>query len=147
MKREVTQMATPINYKELTQDHVTYSVTTAETGRLSELMAIQALVRNGYEVAEPTVTSAHDLVIRRPGKRHYERAQVKTVYVRSDRGGALVVCGAKNSGKPYSIEEADVIIGVDRFDVYVIENASQREYWAQNERIAAGKWTKLSLFA
>ena len=140
-------MATPINYKELTQDHVTYSVTTAETGRLSELMAIQALVRNGYEVAEPTVTAAHDLVIRRPGKRHYERAQVKTVYVRSDRGGALVVCGAKNSGKPYSIEEADVIIGVDRFDVYVIENASQREYWAQNERIAAGKWTKLSLFA
>lgn len=140
-------MATPINYKELTQDHVSYCVTTAETGRLSELMAVQALIRNGYEVAEPVVTAAHDLVVRRPGKRHYERAQVKTVYVRQDRGGALVVSGAKNSGKPYSIEEADVIIGVDRFDVYVIENASQREYWAQNETIAAGKWTKLSLFA
>ncbi|WP_144239336.1 hypothetical protein [Exiguobacterium undae] len=120
-------------------------LTSAQTGRLSEITAAVALIRNGYEVAEPLVVSSYDYLIKRPGRNIFEKAQIKTVCVREDRDGALVVKGAKNSGVPYSLDEASVIIGVDRFTAYIIENREQSEYWAKDEVVAAGKWEKVSL--
>lgn len=138
-------MSTPTNLALLTPEVLTSALTSAQTGRLSELTAAVALIRNGYEVAEPLVVSAYDYLIKRPGSDVFEQAQIKTVYVREDRDGALVVKGAKNNGMPYSREEASVIIGVDRFNAYIIENREQSEYWAKDEVVAAGKWEKVSL--
>lgn len=134
-------MSTPTNLALLTPE----VLTSAQTGRLSELTAAVVLIRNGYEVAEPLVVSSYDYLIKRPGSDVFEKAQIKTVYVREDRDGALVVKGAKNNGMPYSLDEASVIIGVDRFSAYIIENREQSEYWAKDEVVAAGKWDKVSL--
>jgi len=134
-------MSTPTNYALLTPE----VLTSAQNGRPSELTAAVALIRNGYEVAKSLAISSYGYLIKRPGSNIFEKAQIKTVYVREDRDGALILKGVKKSDAPYSLDEASIIIGIDRFTAYIIENCEQSEYWEENDIVPAGKWKKVSL--
>lgn len=134
-------MSTPTNYALLTLE----VLTSIQTGRLSELNAAVALIRNGYEVAEPLVVSSYDYLIKRPGNDAFDKARIETMYVREGRDGSLVVKGVKNLDVPYSLDEVSVIIGVDRFSAYIIENREQFEYREKDEVVTFNKWEKVSL--
>ena len=111
-------------------------------GRSSELTAQSALMRNGYTVLEPQTVESYDCVVVPPAGK-FLKAQIKTIQIRHDRGGALVVSSKKGDGTPYAVSEVDVIVGVDGNNVYVIPNTGQGEYWANNASIAARKWQLL----
>src|SRR5699024_11411105 len=73
--------------------------------------------------------------------------QVKTLKVRNDREGQLVVRGASQDGTPYSKQEVDYLFGVDlKNNVgYLIRNNEQSEYWSKDLETARNKWTELRL--
>lgn len=113
-----------------------------KVGKASELVAQTKLLENGYTVHEPITTEHHDLLLEKDGV--YQKAQVKTIFIREDKGGAMVVFSKKSDGKPYTTSEAQIIIGVlDNREVFLINNIGQKEYWSQNINIAKRKWVHL----
>lgn len=119
-------------------------MTTAAVGRHSELLAITALLANGYTVLEPAVPEPFDLAITRKGERNIVRAQVKTALFREKDGiEYYVVKGKKNSGIVYDMDDCDVFIGVIGNDVYMFDNTEITEYWCRADAIEA-KWTRLT---
>ncbi|MGM0836008.1 MAG: group I intron-associated PD-(D/E)XK endonuclease [Bacillota bacterium] len=115
---------------------------TITKGRHSELIAITALLANGYTVMEPCAPDVFDLGITRPGWTDFKRVQVKTARRRTDRNGEVVVYTRKNNGEPYSLEDADLFIGILDGAVYMFDNRGLSEYWCPADKLAE-KWTKL----
>ena len=112
------------------------------TGRVSELKAITALIANGYEVAEPVVAEAYDLLIRKEGEDRTHRVQVKTCRVREDRE-AIVVNARRNNGESYTVNDCDYLIGVLEDEVYMFECRGMGEYWATAGNVDT-HWAKLA---
>lgn len=117
---------------------------TVTKGTHSELLAQTALLANGWDVAEPVAPRAFDLVAKPPLHDNWVQIQVKTARQRNDRNGEIVVYAKKNNGKPYTLEEADYIIGIYNGEVYLFENREIGEYWVTPELINA-RWTHLPL--
>jgi hypothetical protein len=119
-------------------------MTTAAVGRHSELLAITALLANGYTVLEPAVPEPFDLAITKRSEKTIIRAQVKTALFREKDGiEYYVVKGKKNSGIVYDMDDCDVFIGVIGNDVYMFDNTEITEYWVRADAIE-GKWTRLT---
>jgi hypothetical protein len=116
---------------------------TVTKGRHAELIAITALLANGWTVMEPTAPEPFDLGITRPGWTDFKRVQVKTARLRNRDGvDWVVVNGSRSTGKPYTRAETDYFIGIVEGDVYMFENREISEYWAKPDELAT-KWTKL----
>jgi hypothetical protein len=115
---------------------------TEKIGRTSELVAQAKLMRAGFTVYEPQTTEHHDILIEKDGI--FQRAQIKTVHVRSDRDNALVVFSKKSDGSAYTFDEAQLIIAVlNDKHVFAIENKEQKEYWSKDLTRAKKKWQYL----
>ena len=119
-------------------------------GGAAESIAKAIFLMNGFSVAEMVVPEPYDLIV--GGKDEEGNAvrftvQVKTLKIRNDRAGELVVRGAAKDGTPYSAKEVDYLFGVDlRNNVgYLIRNSEQSEYWSKDFETARTKWTELRL--
>ena len=119
-------------------------------GGAAESIAKAIFLMNGFSVAEMVVPEPYDLIV--GGKDEEGNAvrftvQVKTLKIRNDRAGELVVRGAAKDGTPYDTKEVDYLFGVDlRHNVgYLIRNNSQNEYWSKDLETARNKWTELRL--
>jgi hypothetical protein len=123
---------------------------TETVGKFSELIAMASLMANGWNaVGKPETEEAFDISARDPLTNDFKTFQVKTMKVRDDRNGELVVQARNGRGKAYSKSEVDYIIGVLGADgeiprVWIFENNGQQEYWA-TEASAAKRWVELSL--
>jgi hypothetical protein len=117
---------------------------TVTKGTHSELLATTALLANGWDVCEPVAPRRFDLVAKPPNAKHWVQIQVKTARERTDRNGEVVVYAKKNNGKPYTLDEAEYIIGIYNGEVYLIPNRSIGEYWVSPELINK-KWQHLPL--
>ena len=118
-------------------------LSTSSIGRHSELLAMAALIANGWSVSEPTVPEAYDLLAYKDGLT--VRAQVKTIKQRTRDGiDYYVIRGLKNSGQVYSLTDCDVFIGVIGDNVYMTTNREISEYWIRAEEVDA-RWTKLAI--
>lgn len=116
---------------------------TITKGRHAELIAITALLANGWTVMEPTAPDSFDLGITRPGDRTYYRVQVKNARYRVKDGEEwIVVNGTKSNGDRYSVDEVDYFIGVYEGVAYMFENRGISEYWAKPTELG-DKWTRL----
>jgi hypothetical protein len=114
-------------------------------GEHSNLIAQAALLANGFGVAKPVYEDTHDLVITTPAG-ELLRAQVKSIYLRLDKPSPYyVVYSRKHNGSPYTVEEAQIIIGVYHNEVYLIKNIENQEYWSKPEE-ADKKWELISPF-
>lgn len=119
-------------------------------GGAAESIAKAIFLMNGFSVAEMVVPEPYDLIV--GGKDEEGNAvrftvQVKTLKIRNDRAGELVVRGAAKDGTPYDPKEVDYLFGVDlRHNVgYLIRNNYQSEYWSKDFETARTKWTELRL--
>ena len=119
-------------------------------GGAAESIAKAIFLMNGFSVAEMVVPEPYDLIV--GGKDEEGNAvrftvQVKTLKIRNDRAGELVVRGAAKDGTPYDPKEVDYLFGVDlRHNVgYLIRNNEQSEYWSKDFETARTKWTELRL--
>jgi hypothetical protein len=121
-------------------------LSTSTIGTTSEFIAAAALMQTGLEVAmrcNPAET--WDLIARDPTTGKCYTYQVKTAYIRHDRGGNIVIDAKKGKGGIYTKDEIDFIVGVlDNKYVYVLENREIGTYWAKPE-VAAKKWQLLTL--
>lgn len=112
-------------------------------GRHSELIAITALLANGWTVLEPAVPEVYDLAIVRPGDTEIKRVQVKTASVRERLGVEwLTVTGRRNKGRTYSTDEVDYMIGVHDGVAYMFACRGITDYWFKLAELDA-KTTKL----
>lgn len=119
-------------------------------GGAAESVAKAIFLMNGFSVAEMVVPEPYDLIV---GGRDDNgdairfTVQVKTLKVRNDREGQLVVRGASQDGTPYSKQEVDYLFGVDlKNNVgYLIRNNEQSEYWSKDVDTARVRWTELRL--
>lgn len=112
-------------------------------GRHAELIAMTALLANGYIVMETTAPDVFDLGITRKGSREFRRVQVKMARLRHKDGADwVVVNGTKNSGDYYGTDEVDYFIGVLDGVAYMFKNRGLSEYWAKPTELDA-KWTRL----
>ena len=110
-------------------------------GRHSELTAMMAFTSRGITVWEPVVPDAHDLMVEIDGKRL--TAQVKTITKRNRHGvDYYVIKGRKNDGRPYSLEDCDVFVGVYEGEVFMTPNREISEYWMQVDNVDEG-WTRV----
>lgn len=117
---------------------------TVTKGTHSELLAITALLANGWDVAEPIAPRRFDLVALPPGGKRWVQIQVKTARQRKDRNGEIVVYAKKNNGEPYTLDEAEYIIGIYENMVYIFPNRGIGEYWVRPELIDK-VWTHLPI--
>lgn len=126
-----------------TQDSPQQALSTSSIGRHSELLAMAALIANGWSVSEPTVPEAHDLEARKGALSI--RVQVKTIKTR-ERDGTLyyVIRGTKNSGQVYDSNDCDAFVGVIDGRVYLTDNRSISEYWLKADDVDE-KWRRLPL--
>ena len=121
----------------------TATLSTSSIGRHSELLAMAALIANGWSVSEPTVPEAHDLLASKDGITL--RAQVKTIKHRTRDGiDYYVIRGQKNNGQVYDKSDCDVFIGVVGECVYVTDNRELTEYWCRADEVD-DKWRKLPI--
>ena len=120
------------------------TISTANKGRHAELIAITALLANGYRVMEPTTPDVYDLgVTRNEWGNYYRRCQVKTARLRVKDGVEwVVVTGTRNNGQVYSTDEIDDFIGVLDGVPYMFECRGISEYWVKPTELDE-KWTKL----
>jgi len=118
-------------------------LSTSTIGRHSELLAMVALLADGWSVSEPTVPEAHDLLASKNGQQM--RVQVKTIKQR-EKGGVpyYVIRGLKNSGDVYSLSDCDAFIGVVGEHVYLTENREITDYWVKVDEVNE-KWWYLPL--
>lgn len=118
-------------------------LSTSSIGRHSELLAMAALIADGWVVHEATTPEAHDLLAIKNGKTR--RIQVKTIKVREKENVSYyVIRGLKNSGQVYDLTDCDAFIGVVGENVYLAENRAISEYWCKAEEVAT-KWRYLPL--
>lgn len=114
------------------------------TGAVSEMTAASLMMSQlGYEVSKPLVDEVYDLLARDPANGDYLRVQVKTLNVRADRNGALVVVARKGNGKAYTADEVDLIVGVSGDHAYMFECTGLSEYWS-TEQSAKTRWLRLA---
>lgn len=112
-------------------------------GRHAELIAIAALLANGFTVMEPTAPDVFDLGITRPGSNQFWRVQVKNARHRvKDDEEWIVVNGTRSNGEYYSENEVDYFIGVHDGVAYMFKNRGLSEYWCKPTELDE-KWTKL----
>jgi hypothetical protein len=105
------------------------------------MTARRALINAGYIVAKPETEEAFDVVFRDPVNLQWYSAQIKTVRVREDREGSpLVVYAKKGNGEPYTLSDADYIIGVQGDKAYIFANRGIGEYWTNDP---ANRWREL----
>lgn len=119
-------------------------------GGISESIATAMFLANGFSVFHAVVPEVYDLVIYgkdTEGNNVSFTVQVKTIKIRTDREGQLVVKGANSNGEPYSKKDVDYIFGVHLPSKtgYLIPNNEQSEYWAKDFETAAIKWTEFTL--
>ena len=118
-------------------------LSTSSIGRHSELLAMAALIADGWSVLEPTIPEAYDLLAVKDGESL--RVQVKTIKQRERDGTAYyVIRGLKNSGQVYDQSDCDAFIGVIGEAVYLTENRSISEYWCKAEEVDV-KWRKIPI--
>lgn len=118
------------------------------TGSISESLAAAMLMENGFSVFTSLVPEAYDLIAvgtLEDGKKETFRIQVKTIKIRNDREGQIVVRGANQKGVPYSTDDVDYLFGIYGTRGYLIPNNNQVEYWSSNFEAAANKWTEFKL--
>lgn len=115
---------------------------TVTKGTHSELLAITALLANGWDVAEPVSPRVFDIVAKPPNSYTWEQIQVKTARARQDRNGEVVVYAKRNNGTVYTLEDARYIIGIYEGEVYIFDNREIGEYWVNPANITE-KWTHL----
>lgn len=116
-------------------------------GRHAELIAQMALLANGWSVLEPISPQPYDLAVRHPATRETFYVQVKTAYLRNEKrygGDYIVVRGAKNTGKAYTLREVEYFIAVWQGQAYMFPNREKSEYWIKLSDVDV-KWTKLAL--
>lgn len=97
----------------------------------------------GWETAQPDIDEVYDLVARDPATGKWFTMQIKTVRIRSDRDGALVVYARKGNGQPYQPHEVDFLIGVHGDQVYMFECTGNAEYWC-TEASVKRRWLNLT---
>lgn len=119
-------------------------------GGASEAIAHAIFLMNGFEVATAIVPENYDLIVsgkNADGSSTRFTVQVKTLKIRNDRNGELVVRGAAKDGIPYSKDDVDYLFGVDlRHNVgYLIPNTEKSEHWSKDLETARTKWTELRL--
>lgn len=122
-----------------------YKRSSNEIGKHAELLAQTALLANGYSVLEPISPQAYDLAIRNPSTQETSYVQVKTMFLRDEErygGQYLVVRGARNNGKTYTLDEVDYFVAVWEGDVFMFPNREVSEYWIKPENLDV-KWTRL----
>lgn len=118
-------------------------LSTSSIGRHSELLAMAALIANGWSVSEPTVPEAYDLKAEKGDVTI--KAQVKTIKQRTrDNIDYYVIRGLKNSGQVYSLADCDVFIGVIGDAVYLTDCRNLTEYWIKADE-ADDKWQRLAI--
>lgn len=118
-------------------------LSTSTIGRHSELLAMAALLADGWSVSEPTVPEAHDLIASKDGQQM--RIQVKTIKQREKDGTPYyVIRGLKNNREVYSLSDCDAFIGVVGEHVYLTECRAISEYWVRVDE-ASEKWNYLPL--
>ncbi|MEK0286523.1 group I intron-associated PD-(D/E)XK endonuclease [Caldifermentibacillus hisashii] len=112
-------------------------------GRHAELIAITALLANGWTVMEPTAPDVYDLGITRPGSTEFHRVQVKMARLRHKDGTDwVVVNGTRNNGEYYGTDEIDYFIGVHDGVAYMFKNRGLSEYWCKPSELDE-RWTRL----
>lgn len=116
---------------------------TQVTGAISELTAARALMASGWQVSQPLVAEAYDLVGRDPVNGQFATFQVKTIRKRSDRNGELVIYAKKGNGQAYTTDDCDYLIGIDGQTAYMMECRGISEYWA-SEASASKRWIELT---
>lgn len=119
-------------------------------GGASEKLAHAMFLLNGFSVAEMVVPEVYDLIVGtkdEDGNDERFTVQVKTIKIRNDRGGELVVRGANKDGVPYSAQDVDYLFGIHlpTSTGFLIPNNEQVEYWAKDLDTARRKWTELTL--
>ncbi len=122
-------------------------LSTSSIGRHSELLAMAALIADGWSVLEPTIPEAYDLEAKKyvDGEKVTLDIQVKTIKKRNRDGvDYYVIRGQKNSGETYTLSDCDAFIGIVDGTVYLTPNREISEYWIKADE-AETKWQKLSL--
>src|SRR5699024_12066493 len=119
-------------------------------GGVSEALAHAMFLANGFSVFTSVVPESADLIVvgkGEDGKNRTFTVQVKTLKIRRDREGHLVVKGASSDGLAYSIDEVDYILGVHfpTHTAFLIQNNCQTDYCLKNWDTATKKWTKFKL--
>lgn len=123
---------------------------TEVVGRYSEVIAVAALMANGWQcVSKPETDERFDLSAIDPLTGEWKTFQVKTIRRRSDRNNELVVYAKNGNGEPYGQSDADYIVGVLVDDgelprVWMFENRGISEYWASEAR-ASKRWIELPI--
>lgn len=123
------------------------ALTSSSVGRHSELLAMAALIADGWCVHEATTPEAHDLLASKTvgNLTQYQRIQVKTIVTRERDGHKYyVIRGLKNSGVPYTVADCDAFIGVIDGRVYLTACTGLTEYWVKAEEVAE-KWRELPI--
>ena len=120
------------------------------TGGISEQLAIAMFMAHGFNVFTAIVPDVYDLIVDgtdENGEHHRFTVQVKTLKIRGDRGGELVVKGCNADGKPYRKKDVDYLFGVHlpSNTGFLIPNNEQSEYWAKDFETAREKWTEYTL--
>lgn len=117
-------------------------------GKYSQVIAKAALMAAGYEVAETETDESYDFVAKDPLNKEWATYQCKTIRLRVDRGGEMVVYATNSRGDRYK-SDVDYVIGVlaengETPRVFYFENTGLREYWA-TEASAAKRWVELPI--
>lgn len=118
-------------------------------GKYSQVIAKAALMAGGFEVAETETDEPYDFVAKDPVNGVWATFQCKTIRIRHDRGGELVVYATNGRGDRYAKDDVDYIIGVLAENgevprVFYFENRGLREYWA-SEQSASKRWIELPI--
>lgn len=118
-------------------------LSTSSIGRHSELLAMAALIADGWSVSEPAVPESHDLLATKDNVTI--RIQVKTMKQRTrDDIDYYVIRGLKNNGQVYDQTDCDAFIGVVGENVYLTDCRSISEYWVRADEVNE-KWRFLPL--
>lgn len=108
-----------------------------DRGKHSELLALTALVANGYEVLTPlTDAKPYDMAFREGSTIKF--VQVKTAYTRDEErynGQWITVRGLRNNGKVYDKENVDYFIMVWKDKCYMFPNRELQEYWFREDAL------------
>lgn len=142
MAKELTEQTKP-----KVQTSPTTPLTSTEKGRHAELLTQTALLANGWTVLEPIAAEPFDMAIKKVGDKAISYVQVKTAFLRNEErygGEYIVVRGAKNSGKVYTMQEVDYFVAVWQGECYMFPNRERSEYWIRPRNLET-KWTKLGM--
>jgi len=125
------------------------NLSSSSVGRHSELLAMAALIADGWCVHEATTPEAHDIFAYKKDEvgniTQSQRIQVKTIVTRERDGHRYyVIRGLKNSGHVYTTTDCDAFIGVVEGRVFMTACTGLTEYWIKAEEVAE-RWTELAV--